>query len=187
MAFTRFHDDPCRITKQNQEMTGFGRYMLNVPGNGDKPCYMEDPYIRMQKWGGNLMTNVVNVESDLFGMTRSAGRDYLKQNNFEVKAVKTERVSYPTCSAMTDQSRATHPAWMARDLEQVNWCFLPLDPQENTCIPFQNNLSSRILERDYYLAQAPSYINDGGFPSAEFAGADVTNNLCTNQNNCGTI
>ena len=36
MAFTRFHDDPCRINKQLQESTGTGRYMLNVPGNGEK-------------------------------------------------------------------------------------------------------------------------------------------------------
>ena len=38
----RFHDDPCRIKKQLQESTGPGRYMLNVPGNGPKPCFMED-------------------------------------------------------------------------------------------------------------------------------------------------
>ena len=49
MAFTRFHDDPCRIEKQLQETTGIGRYMLNVPGNGDKPMFMDDPFIRMQK------------------------------------------------------------------------------------------------------------------------------------------
>jgi hypothetical protein len=52
--FTRFHDDPCRIVKQNQQMTGLGRYMLDVPGNGDKPCYMLDPQIIPQKWAGNL-------------------------------------------------------------------------------------------------------------------------------------
>ena len=35
MSFTRFHDDPCRIEKQMQESTGLGKYMLNVPGNGN--------------------------------------------------------------------------------------------------------------------------------------------------------
>jgi hypothetical protein len=43
------------------------------------------------------------------------------------------------------------PAWTARDLEQVDWYFLPLNPQENTCFPFENNLSTRILEKDYYV------------------------------------
>lgn len=155
MAFTRFHDDPCRIVKQLQESTGLGRYQLNVPGNGDQPCYMEDPFIRMQKWGGNLMTNTVNVESDLFGMTRSANRDYLNQNNYVKKAVQTESVAYPTCQPGTDQSRATHPAWLSRDLEQVNWYILPLNPQENTCMRFENNVSTRIMDKDSYVACPP--------------------------------
>mgnify|MGYP005660732585 FL=1 len=53
MAFTRFHDDPCRIKKQLQESTDIGRWILNVPGQGSKPDYMNDPHIRLQKWGGN--------------------------------------------------------------------------------------------------------------------------------------
>ena len=71
MSFTRFHDDPCRIAKQLQESTGTGKYMLNVPGNGDKPCFMEDPFCRLQKWGANLQTNSINLESDLLGLSRS--------------------------------------------------------------------------------------------------------------------
>ena len=61
MSFTRFHDDPCRISKQLEESTGIGKYMLNVPGNGMSPYFMEDPYFRMQKWycslpnGGKLL------------------------------------------------------------------------------------------------------------------------------------
>ena len=65
MAFTRFHDDPCRIKKQLQESTGAGRYMLNKPGWGANPCFMDDPYIRMEQWGANLQTNTINLESDL--------------------------------------------------------------------------------------------------------------------------
>ena len=41
-GFTRFHDDKCRVEKQLQEMTDQGRYMLDVPGNGTKPCFMDD-------------------------------------------------------------------------------------------------------------------------------------------------
>ena len=51
MAFTRFHDDEARVEKQLQESTGPGRYMLNVPGNGTHPCFMEDPFVRLDKWG----------------------------------------------------------------------------------------------------------------------------------------
>ena len=152
MAFTRFHDDPARIQKQLQESTGLGRYMLNVPGNGDSPCFMDDPFFRMQKWGGNLMTNTINLESDLLGLTRSSNKDEIEKNCYKKHAVGTQSVEYPRCEPTTDQTRATHPAWMARDLEQPHWSYLFLDPQENTCFPFQNNLSTRILEKDNYVA-----------------------------------
>ena len=158
MAFTRFHDDPARIEKQLQQSTGLGRYMLNVPGNGALPDYVEDPYCRLQKWGGNLQTNPVNVESDLRGLTRAASRDHVLQNEYQKQAVRSDSIQYPVREAMTDQSRATHPAWTTRDLEQVNWSILPLDPQENTCRTFQNNLSTRLLEKDTYVAQAKPYL-----------------------------
>ncbi len=160
MAFTRFHDDPCRINKQLQESTGLGRYMLNVPGNGSKPLYMDDPFIRMQKWGGNLMTNTVNLESDLFGLTRIMNRDDIKSNDYRVSSVKSEQQSYTSVAPYTDQSRATHPAWEFRDLEQTKWSILPLDPQLNTCYTFQNNLSTRILEKDVFVAKAPRQLID---------------------------
>lgn len=155
MAFTRFHDDPCRISRQLEESTGVGKYMLNVPGNGSKPCFMEDPYFRLQKWGANLHTNTINLESDLRGLTRTANRDCLKKNNFDEHKVESSLVSYPFCNPITEQPRTTHPAWMVRDLEQVKWDILPLNPQENVCIPFQNNLDTRKLEKDNYVAKLP--------------------------------
>lgn len=155
MSFTRFHDDQCRINKQLEESTGVGKYMLNVPGNGLTPYFMEDPYIRMQKWGANLQTNTINLESDLRGLTRNANRDCLEENNYKRHTVQSSAVSYPTLNPTTEQPRATHPAWTARDLEQVHWAILPLDPQENTCMPFQNNLDTRKLEKDYYVAKMP--------------------------------
>jgi hypothetical protein len=190
MSFTRFHDDPCRIQKQLQESTGLGRYMVNVPGNGDKPCFMEDPFIRLQKWGANLQTNTINLESDLMGLSRSSNRDCLEVNNYANHAVKSSKVSYPVCLPTTEQPRATHPAWTARDLEQVDWWSLPLNPQENTCIPFHNNLSTRILQKDNFVAQAPCVEEGSGQPlySDPFAGnGRAPGPLCLATNTCGEV
>jgi hypothetical protein len=159
MSFTRFHDDPARIKKELQESTGAGRYVLNTPGPGDKPCYMEDPYIRAQKWGVNIMTNTVDIETELWGLSRQLTRDTHVNEYRTPKASdasrKNERIQYPSCSPFVDQSRATHPAWMARDLEQDNWKMLPLDPQRNVFMPFQNYLSTRILEKDHFVPSVP--------------------------------
>jgi hypothetical protein len=188
MSFTRFHDDPCRIQKQLQESTDVGRHILNVPGWGDKPCFMPDPYCRLQGWGANLMTNSIHLESDLMGLTRNTNKDCVGINDYKKHAIHSTEMSYPTCNSMTDQTRATHPAWMSRDLEQVNWDILPLNPQENTCFPFQNNLNTRILERDNFLAKAPCVNNSPSstLPTKQFTAQVKSNSpqTCLSTNSC---
>ena len=161
MACTRFFYDDCRTKKQLQQSTDPGRWVLNVPGNGSNPCYMEDPQIIIQKWGANLRTNTINLESELRGVNRPINRDCLEKDNYKKYNVSNQAISYPTCNTLsTEQSRATNPAWWYRDIEQVDWYYPPLNPQENTCLPFHNNLSTRILEKDYFTPKRDCVVNE---------------------------
>ena len=161
MACTRFYYDDCRTKKQLQQSTGPGRWILDVPGNGSRPCYMSDPQIIPQKWGGNLRTNTINLESDLRGVNRQQGRDCLGKDDYKNYNVPNQIIEYPVCNDLTtEQSRATNPAWWYRDLEQVDWEYPPLDPQVNVCLPFQNNLSTRILEKDYFTPKRDCVVNE---------------------------
>tara|TARA_B110001452_G_C15090823_1_gene380596 strand:+ start:59 stop:556 length:498 start_codon:yes stop_codon:yes gene_type:complete len=160
MAFTRFNYDDSRTKKKLQESTGPGRYALNMPGNGTSPCFFNDPQIRMQKWGANLY-NVVNgapidIDSDLKGVTRKLTK-YSQKSQFPNSGVPiTQKVEYPICGdALTDESRATHPAWMYRALPQNREYPLFLNPQENVCMRFHNNLNTRLLERDNFVPKIP--------------------------------
>ena len=161
MAFTRFKYDDCRTKKSLQQSTDPGRWVLNVPGNGDSPYYMEDPYIIPQKWGANLRTNTINLESDLLGVNRNLNRDCLGKDEYQKYNVPNQAIQYPSCNQLTtEQSRATNPAWWYRDLEQNDWQYPPLNPQANTCLPFQNNLSTRILEKDYFTPKRDCVLNE---------------------------
>jgi hypothetical protein len=161
MASTRFSYDECRTKKQLQQSTDPGRWILNVPGNGSNPAYIEDPHIRIQKWGGNMMTNTVNLESDLLGVNRRIGRDCLGEDNYQKYLVSSSTISYPKCSTLsTEQSRAIAPAWTFREKEHDNWQYPLFNPQENTCLPFTNNLSTRVLEKDYYTPKRDCMINE---------------------------
>ena len=160
MAFTSIRNEPSRIEKEVHQSTGTGRYMLNVPGQGDNLPMQNCPFLRMQKWGANL-ENVINgapidIDSDLTGRTRQLTK-YCANKQFPFKGVPvTQKVEYPICGdALTDESRATHPAWQYRALPQNREYPLFLNPQENVCMQFHNNLNTRLLERDNYVPKIP--------------------------------
>jgi len=159
MACTRWNYGPCRTKKLLQQATDPGRYWLNTPGNGCAPCFMEDPEIRLQKWGANLRKvpggHPIDINSDLLGLTRPLTKDCIDKEFPDKGVVMSRKVKYSSCKPFVSQSRVTHPAWMYRDLEQVDWWPLILNPQENVCMRFHNNLNTRLLEKDYYVAKVP--------------------------------
>lgn len=163
MSFTRFHDDPYRIKKQLEETTYTGRYMLNTPGQGVDLPFMQDPQLRLQKWGANLRNNTINVESDLLGLTRPLNRDLINQNNHTLQAVSSSQMYYKDAAPIVDESRASHPAWKYRGLEQYRWEQPILDPQANLEKNFPNNIQTRILEKDYFIPKVPVVQNANSF------------------------
>ena len=99
MAFTRFNYDDSRTKKKLQESTGPGRYSLNMPGNGSTPCFFNDPQIRVQKWGANLMSVVngapIDIDSDLTGRTRKLTKYCTNKKFPHTGTPVTEKVAYP--------------------------------------------------------------------------------------------
>ena len=150
MSFTRGYDDTCRVRERLVNMTAQGRYNVDVPGNGPEPFYMEDPAIRLQKWGGNLRTNCTNLESTLRGLGTPLSSDCIA----ETKSLAASKpISYPTCCAWSDESRATHPAWMYRDLEQAQFQWLHFDPQRNAERHWKIGENTREAARTAYDAK----------------------------------
>jgi hypothetical protein len=152
--------------------------MMNAPGNGESPFYVADPQILLQKWGANLRTNSVDLESALFNVNRPLSRDCLGKDEFRRYNFPSSPIQYPTTNALTtEQSRTIMPAWTARDLEQANWYFLPLNPQENTCFSFQNNISTRILEKNNYVAKIPCDLMGSVSPEPSVEGMHQRNSV----------
>lgn len=141
MSFTRFHDDPARIQKQLQETTALGRYQLERPGPGPHVPYIDDPQIRLQQWGANLRNNTANLETDLIGLNRKLTHGIQEYNS--KTPISTPKQFPAMDAAITDESRATHPAWMFRDLEQAHWGYSFHDVQSHVSIPFEYNQNGR--------------------------------------------
>ena len=149
MAFTRFKDDPARVNKYLEETTSIGKYQLNTPGNGLNNPYIDDTHIILQKWGANLQSNSLSVENELRNLNRPLSRDL---NPY--KRVDSQRYQFPVKNFNIDESRASLPAWTFRD-KDIDRFGYPLNQTQNNSmnIPFQNNLQTRILEKDFYTSK----------------------------------
>jgi hypothetical protein len=147
MAFTRFSSDKDVIQKKLCESTFSGIYHLNTPGNGLNVPYIDDTHIRLQKWGANLHERSFNVENELRGATRKLSSDYQVYNK---KPIESYKKIYNDKSFQVDESRASCPAWLFRDMTQHRPHILDKNPQYNLFFSFDNNQSTRMLEKDYY-------------------------------------
>ena len=152
MALTRFYDDDARVKKKLDESLNVGLYHLDTPGNGIKVPFLEDPQIRLQKWGANLRTNTMALDNDLRGLNRKLKND---QEVYTKYTPITGEVSYPKEGSIVDESRATHPAWMFRDKNQERWFHSFHKVQEKAVIPFEYNSSSRDLAKNNYVTGIP--------------------------------
>jgi hypothetical protein len=145
MAFTRFSSDKDVLEKRLAESTFTGIYNLNTPGNGLNMPFVDDPHIRLQKWGANLQTKGIDIENELRGATR-----ILKSDCQMYKKPQSSRNTYDSSTFYIDESRASCPAWLFRDKTQYRPQVLDKNPQYNLFLSFENNQATRMLEKDYY-------------------------------------
>jgi hypothetical protein len=155
MAFTRFHDDPNRIYKQLQQTTYTGIYQLNAPGPGLNLPFSEESQLRLQRWGANFDSKMISQENDLRGQTRHLNKDYIDMNDYKKYEQLPSTPNYSNQSPYVEESRASHPAWMYKDLEHPRWETPFLNPQNNIERPFLHGVQTRIIEKNNHVAQIP--------------------------------
>ncbi len=158
MSFTRFHDDPARISKSLEQSTFAGRYQLDTPGQGTSLPYMADPQMRIQKWGANMMSDSTNLESELFCLGRPLNHDYDRTYR-DVRLSHGTAMSHPVSQTHVMESRASNPAWMYRDLEQTRWETPFFNPIANVDKEFTDNISTRIQVKDTFVPDVPNVVS----------------------------
>ena len=107
MACSRYNNDYNRIEKRNAISTFAGRYALDVHGPGENMCFNADPHIRISKWGANFHNNMMDINSDLRGLTRPLTRDIPEVNDYKKWSVKSSVAYKPDeTNYITDDSDA---------------------------------------------------------------------------------
>lgn len=146
MASTNIKNDPGRIKKQLEIMTGPSRWTMNVPGNGLDLPFITDPNIRMQEWGSNFATNFVDIDNNLKGLGRNLTKECMSS---QYKNIDIKSKSYPNKSFNVNTTSISNPAFNLRD--SVNHrAFSITDDNHNNFyeIPFNTDLGTRMYEKD---------------------------------------
>jgi hypothetical protein len=147
MSWTRFRNDPARLTKEMEISTYSGRYFLNTPGQGDHMPYLEDCHIRLQQYGANIdQTHFLDINNELRGITQKLTRDQIKHTKLLSTCMSRSMSNpYPTISPFTKESRSSDPAWVLRDkdMEYLRWEQPWLSPQTYLELPFEHSISTQ--------------------------------------------
>ena len=141
MSFTRFSSDDARQQKQLEESVYTGIYHLNTPGTS--LSYVEDPHIRLQKWGANLRSNTCNLEGELKGYNKPLSRHTLPNTK-----VYTKETRHKSTTFNISETLSTHPSWHYREVTQHRNQHLLDDPQRHIFEPFEVDV--RRLEKDNF-------------------------------------
>ena len=130
---------------------------------------MDDPHVRLEKWGANRWTNNMYIEDQLMNRARKHKRlrhDYTLEDLRENIEGNCSRVDAgrPECTPAstfeTRQSRAELPAWTLRDstAHQFHERHFPLrDPQahlQNDRPPHTTPIWTRNVFKDAYRARS---------------------------------
>jgi hypothetical protein len=165
MASTSLDADSCSYSEKLRRSVGPGMYMLGTPGadcvydcSKDIPS---DPYIRYQAWGpGSCVPgSAVNDGSELLGLNYKASKcstDAYMPGKYSADgtchAGARGKESNPrACMAPTENTRLSNPPCTLRSTGWNRWEWLCWNPQDRALIPFDWNVSYRIVSKDNHV------------------------------------
>lgn len=134
--FTRTKDLESRIIFDLQTLSYSNNYQFGTPGNGLNVSYITNPEIRLQKWGGNLANNALNLEHDLFGQTRKLNRDNAKLNSYLDNRSTITKRTYPKQQIAHSYSRVEDAPFANKEKSY------PVEPITRNVVLFENHPQS---------------------------------------------
>lgn len=170
MSFSRLNHDSCTYKKNLQQSVGVGNYYTGQPRQDCQACFPEDTnYIIGSHNIGPIQHGIsgatceplIDVNSELLGLTRPATN--CPTNKYQ-KPKDTQKVCDlhipPTCKTMkSEDTRLSNPPCTLRGTGWNRWEWLCTNPQDNATIPFDFNISNRLIAKDNHRPLIPTPIN----------------------------
>ena len=166
MSFNRLNYDTCAYRQNLYQSVGPGEYMLTEPPNLDEICFAESPQIRLQRQGVSVDSTkpLIDVDSELMNITRDASncpsKKYIPDGTqCKMPTKKAELQHGKDCYFTVEDTRISNPACNLRGTGWNRWEWLCLDPQERVLIPFDYNISNRLVVKDNHRPCVPTPVD----------------------------
>lgn len=179
MASASLGTDSCSYQEKLRRSVGPGMYMLGTPGadctygcSKDVPA---DPSIRYQAWGPGTCApgSAVDDGSELRGLHYKSSKcaaDAYAPGKYNATGVcyagangSAKNVRNTACAAPVESTRLSNPPCTLRATGWNRWEWLCWDPQDRALIPFDWNVSYRIVSKDNYVPCLETPMDQSGF------------------------
>lgn len=158
MSFTRLPYDTCTYQHDLGQSVGPGHYQYDAPRAECHACFAPDPQIRAQLRGVSTCENYgdfIDASSELRGITRRASScpaDKYIPNSKPFCKMQT----LPDCPQLTkEDTRLSNPPCTLRGTGWNRWEWLCRNPQDKAIMPFEWNVSNRIVVKDNHRPCVP--------------------------------
>ena len=183
MSSNRLDYDVKAYQHTINESVGPGYYQLSRPAVSCKPCYSNNPEIRLQSSGGSVLkdTLLIDVDSDLMGLTRTNTKDpsekYNKPQNPDIHS-NEDLEHFEDCFINTESTRLSNPPCTLRGTGWNRWEWLCTNPQDQVIMPFEWNINDNLLAKDNHKPCIPTPIDQSS------ALPDINNKLPKQKYEC---
>ena len=149
MSFNRLNYDWNAYQADLRQSVGSGMYSLDRPGV-EEPCLSSEEGIKASSMLPSAKCAdraLVDVSSDLLGITRRASRDP-NQNYFPGDS-SCRAAPLRDCGGIhAEDTRLSNPTMTLKGTGWNRWEWPCNDPQMNAFVPFDHNIANRIVAKD---------------------------------------
>jgi hypothetical protein len=155
MSLSGLKYDDGSYAHKLKESIGPGQYQIDLPRNDCDGCFYPD--VPIDRYGGSLYPNLVDVDSELIGITRKASdcpaNKYIPSNP-DNKFGKKQDVK--VCKWLVpEHTLISNPKCTGHERGVNRWEWLCKNPQDNALVPFDWWISDRTVTKDNHRPCIP--------------------------------
>jgi hypothetical protein len=167
MSFNRLDYDTCAYKQELSESIGPGEYLLGTPNIACEDCFTKDPQLILQRAGSSVAKNIpmIDVDSELMNINRKLSNcssdEFIPKFNSNGDIDNSiEQTDFKDCGIPTvENTRLSNPSCNLRGTGWNRWEWLCNNPQERVLIPFDVNVSNRLVVKDNHRPVIPTLID----------------------------